>query len=75
MILSCNLCNYIDTFYEEYNENQVWEFWLHKYTGKSWGDFKLEVIPQDIDIDAVKETSDIVINSLKKGCEGKHGNI
>ena len=31
------------------NEERMWELWLHKPTGKSWEDFKLAVIPQDVD--------------------------
>ena len=41
------LCDYIDSFFAEYNEAQAWDMWLHKETGKTWGDFKLLVIPQD----------------------------
>ena len=41
------LCDYIDRFFTEYNEGQAWEMWLHKETGRTWGDFKLQVLEQE----------------------------
>ena len=40
---------FIEKLIDSVNEERMWELWLHKPTGKSWEDFKLAVIPQDVD--------------------------
>ena len=58
------LCGFIDEFFDMYSEERLWEFWLHKETGRSWEYLRLACIPQDIDVkqleDAVKEIEDVL---------------
>ena len=59
------LCGFLDSFTAKLNEKTAWEFWLYKDTGKSWNDFKLSVIPQELTADT-KEI-EIIERSLMKG--------
>lgn len=74
--ISCGqLCRFIDSFYDYINETQAWEFWLHKETGKTWGDFKLSVLPQNIDADKLKKSSEIIEKDLMRGGIWLNGTI
>lgn len=57
----------IDEIFGIVSESQMWEFWLHRETGKSWEDFKLSVIPQDADTDRLSETVCDIENAFAKG--------
>jgi len=61
------LCEFIDEFFVLANESQVWEFWLNKETGKSWGDFKLSVIPQETDCQKLENAAADIEQSFMKG--------
>ncbi len=74
--VSCgSLCEFIDCFLKLINESQAWEFWLHKETGKTWGDFRLTVIPQNIDIQNLTELSESIEKKLMKGDVWLNGSI
>lgn len=61
------LCRFIDCFFEELAEEQAWKLWLHKETGKTWGDFKLSVIPQDTDVEGLVDNTVKIQNMLAEG--------
>lgn len=67
LIQTGRLCAFIDYFFEELTEAQAWEFWLHKETGKTWGDFKLSVIPQDTDVETLVNNALSIQKSLEEG--------
>lgn len=72
--ISCGmLCDFLNDFFDFFNESMAWEFWLHKETGKSWGDFKLSVIAQDMDIKKIEKCSVDIEKQLSKGGEWLNG--
>ena len=69
------LCEFIDCFLNLINETMAWELWLHKETGKTWGDFKLAVIPQNINTELLTEASESIEKQLMNGECWLDGNI
>lgn len=61
------LCKFLDSFFDMCNESELWEFWLHKETGKTWSDFRLFALPQDVDTQKLSDTIDSVMNILAGG--------
>ncbi len=68
------LCDFIDKFYTLIAEENAWSFWLHKDTGRSWEDFKLECIPQDLDEEELTEAVTEIEDALSGG-EYSYGRI
>ena len=66
-IRTARFSEFIDEFFAVVNETQVWEFWLHKETAKSWEDFRLSVIPQDADEEKLFNTICDIENTFAKG--------
>lgn len=62
-----NLCTFIDGFARLVSEARAWEFWLHKDTGKSWADFKLSAVSQEVDVDNLKTAQEDVTKTFMKG--------
>ena len=48
--------SFISKFIDIHEEEKVWEIWLNKATGKTWGEFRDLVIPPEI------ETPDISLH-------------
>lgn len=68
MAISCGLlCDFIENLYEVEQHEKVWSIWLHKDTGKSWEDFKLMVIPQEVDVKEVISAEETIENILANG--------
>lgn len=61
------LCDFLDVFYDSREEDRAWEFWLHRNTGLSWGDFRLICIPQDCDVEQLSETVTEIEDALSGG--------
>ena len=61
------MCRFIDYFVDNLAEEQAWEFWLHKETGKTWGDFRLTVIPQEIDMEELVNNALNIQRILEEG--------
>lgn len=62
----CNFINkFVKTTNEEKEEEKLWEFWLHKVSGKSFNDFKEELKTDMQNAGMTKEEmKSIVENSL-----------
>ena len=43
LILTNSLKNFVDDFFDFINEDQEWEFFLHKVYDKSWSEFSNEM--------------------------------
>ena len=61
------LYSFLDSFFVFVAEENAWEFWLHKETGLSWGDFRLTCIPQDVDVNELAETVTEIEDALSGG--------
>ena len=59
------LCEFLDRFTQRTDEKLAWEFWLSKETGKSWNDFRLSVIPQELTANTTEIEN--IQKSLMKG--------
>lgn len=44
--LTCFLSQFIDI----YNEDQLWDIWIHKETGKTWEEFKDSLSPPKVEV-------------------------
>ena len=58
---------FIDELLSFVNEEKAWEFWLHKPTGKSWVDFRLSCMPQQIEKDLINNNVSEIEKSLMEG--------
>lgn len=61
------LNDFVDNFFDICQEDRIWEFWIHKETGLSWEDFKLECIPQEGTAEQVTEIMTEIDDALSGG--------
>lgn len=72
--LTCFLTQFIDM----YNTDQLWEIWLHKETGKTWGEFKDSLMPPEIEVPNISQMlaeSSRTLANFNPYEEVEHGNI
>ncbi len=67
IISTGQLCRFLDKFFMLIAEEEAWEFWLHKETGRSWSDFRLECVPQEIDTEELSEAVENIEKILAGG--------
>lgn len=70
--------SFISQFIDIHEEEKVWEIWLNKATGKTWGEFRDLVIPPEIetpDISEMLAESSRTLANFNPYEEVKHGNI
>lgn len=66
-IKTAKFTDFIDQLFSVSNEALLWEFWLHKNTGKSWEDFKLAAVPQEADLKKLESAEHDILQTLRKG--------
>lgn len=72
--LTCFLSQFIDI----YNEDQLWNIWIHKKTGKTWEEFKDSLIPPEIQVPNISQMlaeSSRALANFNPYEEVEHGNI
>ena len=66
VIQNQQLCDFLDAFQEQKEEDQMWEFYLHKlpdYDNRTFEEFKESCKPQQTEKQTAEELNEIITNS------------
>lgn len=71
---TCFLSQFIDL----YNNDQLWDIWIHKVTDKTWGEFKDFVMSPKVEVPNIPQMlaeSSHTLENFNPYEEVEHGNI